>query len=151
MRNPEKRSVSRDYNYVVQMSSVADLFNLVANWAYPLSAHGYPQWVAMEIQRVATGMTITGLNVPCMQRSVHMSWLLILQFDQGGVHKEVSVTLKVIMMLTQDPPSPSLKDNLLIRVDCLILSVALLRKHGTFSYFYVWYPEQPWLYTHTHT
>ena len=32
-------------------------------------------------------------------------------FDQGGVHKGVSVTLNTIMLLTQDPPSHSLNVN----------------------------------------
>ena len=45
---------------------------------------------------------------------------LIPDFDQGGVPKGVSVTLNTIMMLTQDPPSRSLNDNLSILVDCLI-------------------------------
>ena len=40
--------------------------------------------------------------------------------SQGGVHKGVSVMLNVIMMLTQDPPSPSLNENLSIMVDRLI-------------------------------
>ena len=42
------------------------------------------------------------------------------QFDQGSVHKGVSVMLNIIMMLTQDPPSPSLNDNLSITLDRLI-------------------------------
>ena len=45
---------------------------------------------------------------------------LIPDFDQGGVHKGVSVTLNTIVMLTQDPPSHSLNDNFSIMVDCLI-------------------------------
>ena len=49
-----------------------------------------------------------------------MSRSLIHDFDQGGVHKGVGVTLNTIMMLTQDPPSHSLNDNLSIMVDCLI-------------------------------
>ena len=58
-----------------------------------------------------------------MQRLVHLSWIDLIadtSIWQGGVHKEVSVTLNVIMMLTQDPPSPSLNDNLSITVDHLI-------------------------------
>ena len=46
-----------------------------------------------------------------------MSELNSIDFDQGGVHKGVSVTLNTIMMLTQDPP---LNDNLSIMVDCLL-------------------------------
>ena len=42
------------------------------------------------------------------------------QFDKGVFTKEVSVTLNIIMMLTQDPPSASLNDNLSITVDRLI-------------------------------
>ena len=45
---------------------------------------------------------------------------LIPQFNEGDVHKGVSVMLNIIMMLTQDPPSPSLNDNLSITVDRLI-------------------------------
>ena len=48
--------------------------------------------------------------------------VLIPQFDQGGVHKGVSVTLNIIMMLTPDLPSPSLNDNLSIMLDHLIYS-----------------------------
>ena len=46
---------------------------------------------------------------------------------QGGVHKGVSVTLNMIMMLTQDPPSPSLNDNLSITVDHLTSKLKILQ------------------------
>ena len=59
---------------------------------------------------------IQHVHVPCVKRLVHLRLIDLPQFDQGGVHKEVSVTFTSNDVNTR----PSVNNNLLILVDRLI-------------------------------